>query len=196
MIISIRGINGAGKSHLVRRIMNLYPASVAVPFPPEMGKTSTMGVSLSRLDGRSLFVVGFYRGDRMNGGLDTMKTGVPQALNFAYGLIYSRHENENEDVVYEGQNREDGTARLLGVHAMGVDVRVIILETPLHECVAALRRRGSVLAEREDDLQRLQSRVSGHGDEFRAAGVRAVGCDRESAYERIREWLRLPERCE
>lgn len=169
MIISLRGTNGAGKSHLVRELMRSYDQILPVmsdgrrrPLGYDCAITGYLASAHCRTTVARLWIVGHY--EIANGGIDTLGS-----LDEAYAEIASRHLptdscRKPRHVIYEGKNLSDGPGRLLDL-AKSADVRVVHLDTPLEECVASVRARGHKI--REETIARLHEKSRRDVEHFR-----------------------------
>jgi len=139
MIISIRGTSGAGKSTIVRAIMEAYPgtfnrimvekrkrpiALLAVNPNKNLGKLGQLP--------RSLFIVGHY--DIPCGGADTISGN-----EIIYGMVRDAAK-AGHDVIFEG--------RIIGVDvrrtaelATKYPVTIFHIDIPLEECLASINER-------------------------------------------------------
>jgi hypothetical protein len=130
MIISLRGTNGAGKSTIVKNIMDRYPQINSIKIPD---RRKPLGY-ICRTEDRCLFVPGHY--EINNGGIDTIGD-----LEKVYKWILSMHEF-GADVLYEGMNLSDGIKHIVALHRLGLDVRIVFIDLSLEKCVAAVQARG------------------------------------------------------
>lgn len=171
MIISLRGTSGAGKSHLVRRILAAFP-----PNEPQFiaGRRKPYWI----LCGGRLAVIGHY--DIKNGGVDTLKT-----LHEAYGLAIDLHKKYN--VLMEGKNMSDGTNHVRGLLVSDIDVRVVHIVTSVDECVEAVRGRGHRIA--RQSIEKTDRKVRQNIADLRAMGMSVFQGDRESCFAHVRELL-------
>lgn len=181
MIISVRGASGSGKTHLVRQVMREYDGPrTTITYPAEERRRRPMGCVLGATPGPRLFVPGHY--EIVNGGVDTLPT-----LDYAYRLIREHHEL-GFSVLYEGKNMSDGWQRVTEMHASGLPVRVVLLTTPLSECVASVRARGHQISEKS--IQRVYDKCLRDAEHMRARGVPCFRLSRERALSTVRGWLR------
>lgn len=177
MIISLRGTNGSGKSTLVRATMQNYTVtSIRYPDPK---KRKPMGCVCQLDKRRALFVPGHY--EIANGGVDTLPS-----LQYAYELIY-QHARLGMHVLYEGKNLSDGAVRLLELKSRRLDVRVVLLETPLEECIKSVRERGHKIAMKT--IRHLYDKSSRDVDLMERKGVKVERLGRMEAFYKVNEWL-------
>lgn len=138
MIISLRGTSGAGKSHLVRQVTDLYDKHRDVYTE---GRIKPLySIHGRNPDGRCLVTPGHYL--IANGGVDTLPS-----LDEAY-RIARWADRQGHDVLMEGKNMSDGVTLVNQLVADKFDVRVVVLNTPVNECVKAVRSRGHKIAEK------------------------------------------------
>lgn len=128
MVINVRGTSGAGKSHLVRSIMALYPTRT-----PNFieGRRQPISYTCKRINGASLYVPGHY--ETPTGGCDTI-----QKIDDTYELV--RMAADYGDVLFEGIMVGDDVRRcaeLLKLHR----VIVIALDTNISECLTGIQSR-------------------------------------------------------
>lgn len=185
MIISLRGSNGSGKSTLVRDVMRSWLDSggtiVKVMYPPDQNKRVPLGyICISADETRRLFIVGHY--GIPNGGVDT----VP-SLAYAYDLAV-RHHELGSDVLMEGKNFTEPTKWLIKLHERGLDVRVVLLDIPIEECIASVRKRGHKIQEKT--IRSLHAKSRNQFEVFSSAGLRTHRGDRRSCLERVQAWLK------
>lgn len=184
MIISLRGTNGAGKSTIVRKIMDMYAKRVPVM---QEGRRKPLGYVCSgfRYQRRgskhlgSLFVPGHY--EIANGGVDTLTS-----LDEAYTMI-KRNANAGNHVLYEGKNMTDGPLRLIDLKKQGYDTRAVLISYPLEDCVAAVRARGHSI--REKSIEQLYRKSFANALVLEEAGVRVCRLTRDEVLDRVKYWL-------
>jgi len=185
MIISIRGTNGSGKSTLVRWIMDDFAKNgggvTMMKYPPEKHKRKPMGYLCRNADQtKALFVVGHYEID--NGGIDT----VP-SLDYAYDLALNHHMI-GFDVIMEGKNFTESTAWLIKQHENELDVRVVLIDTPVKECIKSVRKRGHKIQEKTIRALHARSRVQ--FKVFQKAGILSFKGSRAQCLSKVRSWLK------
>ena len=187
MIISIRGTNGAGKSTLVRQIMDHFVLTggtvTAISYPAEENKRKPMGYICSRVIGggdQGLFVVGHY--EIPNGGIDT----VP-SLAYAYELALGHHEL-GMDVIMEGKNFTEPLTWILEQHQNKLDIRVVLIDIPVEQCIEAVRARGHKI--REETIVTLHAKSHVQFNVFQEAGVRAFKGTRQQCLKEVQSWLK------
>lgn len=135
MIIQVRGTGGAGKSTLVKRIMGLY--STVTPQFIEGRRQPLYSICSNAGRGRELLVPGHY--NIACGGCDTLKG--PQQV---YDIIHEHGVLMDRDVLFEGIIVGDDFTRIakLAEERQG-NVEVIVLTTPIDECLRSIEERRS-----------------------------------------------------
>jgi hypothetical protein len=180
MIVMIRATNGAGKSTIVRKIMEKYEKITTVRYPKGMDKKKPMGYICSRSsDTRHLFIPGHY--EIANGGIDTMPS-----LDYAYQMIF-RHHELGSDVLAEGKNFNDGLQRILSLYARKLDIRVMFIDHPVMACIEAVRNRGHTI--RPETIVRLADKCEKEFKTLSKVGVQCNILPREEALDQIQKWL-------
>lgn len=180
MIINLRGTNGSGKSTIVRSVMSLFGDRVRFAVQYDPPKKRPIGYEFPS-GCRHLFVVGHY--EIANGGVDTLPS-----LDAAYDLV-RRYDDRGYDVLYEGKNMSDGTRRVSQLIGDGRDVRVVLIEHSLGECVAAVRQRGHSISEKT--IERLYHKSRREILMLERAGVKTWTLPRDETLGQVREWLGL-----
>jgi hypothetical protein len=142
LVVNLRGTSGAGKTALVRRLMEEYGAAPDCgPATPLMrcGRTRPIVWALPHpAGGRPLAVLGDYYGGATRGGCDTIPLrdgGMAEAFRLADELARAGHDVLLEGLALSADVR--GTAALAAEHR----VLVLCLATPLEECVRNVVRR-------------------------------------------------------
>jgi hypothetical protein len=181
MIISLRGTNGAGKSTIVRAIMEHYPEIIRLQYPKEMGKKlKPTGYICSGNNGtKKLFIPGHY--EIPNGGIDTLPS-----LEYAYKLILKHHEF-GADVLAEGKNMSDGVQRIVAMHSKKLDVKVVFIDHPVQACIDAVRERGHSIS--ISTIIKLADKCEKEYRTLTKIGVPCLALSREEAFDQIKEWL-------
>jgi predicted ABC-type ATPase len=181
MIITLRGTNGAGKSTIVRRVMEKYDTITKVAYPDGYGrKMRPMGYICSK-DLKRLFVPGHY--EIPNGGIDTLPS-----LDMAYDMVLKHHEL-GSDVLYEGKNFQDSPRRIIEMAKAGLDIRVILVDLPVEACIAAVRHRGHNI--KEATIRSLHRKSYADLKTITAANVQGIILSRQDAFTWICNWLAL-----
>ena len=191
MIINIRGTSGAGKSHLVRSIMELYLTKIPAFIEGRKRPISYLlqGVTTNSTF-KPLFVPGHY--DTPTGGCDTISK--PDDV---YTLVNSAAD-KGYDVLFEGIMIGDDVRRCVELKKKyGVEnVVVIALNTPIEQCLAGIQSRRDM---RGDDrelnpkntISRLDRLKRSMMPRLRDAGVNAKWLSREEAFTTVKEALGL-----
>lgn len=179
MIINIRGSNGAGKSTIVRKIMERHETITQIEYPAEARKLRPMGY-LCACDNRRLFIPGHY--EIANGGIDTI-----QDLDLTYKLILEHH-GWGANVIYEGMNFTDHVRRIVIMHQY-VEVRVMFIDLPLEDCIKSVRARGHKIQEKT--IEQLFKKAIKDKAILVNAGVPCFTASREDAFNEIKTWLEL-----
>jgi hypothetical protein len=91
-------------------------------------------------DGRCLVTPGHYQ--IANGGIDTLGS-----LDEAY-RIARWAARQDHDVLMEGKNMSDGATLVNQLVAEKFDVQVIVIGTPVADCIKSVRERGHKIAEK------------------------------------------------
>ena len=171
MIISLRGTSGAGKSHLVRRIMELYPNA-----HPEF--VEFRAKPLYTVHSGRVAILGHY--EIANGGVDTIRR-----LGEAYALasdLYMRYH-----VLMEGKNMSDGVKQVMALTGKGYDIHVVHIDTPVDKCIESVRSRGHSIAERS--IIRTHRKVLNDLLFFRKYKVNVFQGSRDECFEYVKELL-------
>lgn len=130
MIINIRGTSGSGKSHLARRIMDLYPSRTKVRVE---GRRQPIGYICHREDGKDLAVLGHY--ETACGGCDTISK-----MEEIFELVRTSHLADM-DVLFEGLLISADVNRTAALHEEGLPLRVVALDLPLEVCLESVNSR-------------------------------------------------------
>lgn len=188
-IYNIRGTSGSGKTHLVRRVMELYDRRVAYR---REGRKQPIGYTYHREDGPALAIVGHY--ETTCGGCDT----IPK-MEDIFELVKDS-ATAGHDVIFEGLlisadvNRTQELERW--AQERGVRMEVIALSTPLQECLDSVNARRRA---RNPDLPPVKEKntaskfngVKKSLERLRQAGVEAYELTRDEAFAHIRRGLGL-----
>lgn len=191
VVVNFRGTSGSGKTHAARRVMGLYSLKLDA-YNENEGKSRLIGHLMTRVPpARDLFVLGRYNGPKC-GGCDSMSW--PGAADFICERV-ALAAALGQDVLLEGLMVSSwGTGRLKALSdAVGGQLHVLQLTTPLEECLAAIRDRR---AERGNDKplnpknteSKFRSALSGARN-LERLGVHVEYVDREAAFLRARELL-------
>lgn len=180
MIISLRGTNGAGKSTIVRKIMNLFQTELAMY---EAGRKKPLGQVLAHpkkdSDGPGIMVPGHYL--IQNGGVDTLPS-----LDKAYELIRTA-DDKGVNVLYEGKNMSDGAGRLIALKDEGRRVAAVCIKISDKDALAAVRQRGHKI--KAETIKKLNEKTTREVETFKKAGVPVFYLGRAAALKKVRELL-------
>lgn len=136
MIISVRGTHGSGKTTVVRQVIDHYDNK---DFIMKEGRRRPFGYLLTRGENR-LAVPGHY--ETPCGGCDS----IP-AVEDMYDFVY-RHASSGANVILEGILAQHYALKKFLTFS-DFDLKVIVLNTPLEQCIAdTLNRRGETTPER------------------------------------------------
>lgn len=183
MIANIRGASGAGKSHLVYRVLTapgLYePAQswfVHKPLKMEYSTRKTMH------GGRDLAIIGYYRS--ATGGADTIREFAP-----LFSLIRKLHDR-GYDTLVEGLLLSHERRRTFQLHDDGYPLRLFYLNIPLNECLASIMRRRDLKGNRKPvnayNTMRTHRQIQKHPALMRERGIPVEVGDRRAA----EDWLK------
>lgn len=170
MIINVRGANGSGKSTVVRRVLQSFQSTIQlVPGRARPFAYQCVG---------GPYILGTY--ENPTGGCDT----IPSIEVIFEAVKLSA--DAGRDVLYEGILAQHSATRLLELNRVH-PVTVVVLTTPLEDCVQAVRdRRAARGEEKELDpknvVREFQSVISST-KRLKSSGVEIVHLDREAAYE-------------
>lgn len=174
MIIRVIGGNGAGKSHVVHRILGMY------------SQVTTMHRHLLCEGGggmQNVMIPGHYR--IANGGLDTVPSG--ETLD-GVRLKMIEHARAGWHVLYEVSSQKEGSDWMLGLHRDDHACRPVLLTTDDDERVASVRRRGHGI--REDLIRTSGRKAEKLTMELSAGGVPIMVADRAGALRLVVDHLR------
>jgi predicted kinase len=178
VIISLRGTSGAGKSHIVHSLTRGLDVAQTLE---KAGRRKPLGTVYFLPLGGFLMVPGHYQ--IANGGVDTLRT-----LDEAYELIREWDERGCH-VLYEGKNMSDRAARALELHREKRDVRVIVINHPVNECVAAVRARGHQIS--VSSIASTARRVEKDASAMLREKMHVQQLPRALAEKEVRQWLGL-----
>lgn len=176
MIISLRGTNGAGKSWIVKQILEQYNNVSAFMVPR---RKKPMGYICSQDNCKRLFVPGHY--EIANGGIDTIGD-----LKVVYQLLLEFHEL-GCDCLYEGMNLSDNIHYLVRMHRAGINVKIIYLDHSFISCVQAVRNRGHNIQART--ILSIHNKCENQKSELRTLNIPYYFLIRKIALQKVQEWL-------
>lgn len=182
MIINIRGTSGSGKSTIVRDALGF---GARTSFREPLRK-QPLGYLISNPGRAGNFcVLGHY--ESACGGCDTLP-GYDRIFELVReGLGYA------PNVIFEGLLVSEEVKRTRQLHADGFDVRVILLETPVEECLASIRARrearGDARPLKEDNTRNRVATIQRSCQKLEEAGVPVFRGSRVEAAFMVRQWL-------
>lgn len=190
MIINIRGTSGSGKSTLVRNIMRAgYVGRKEVRIE---GRKQPLGYELYD-ENSCLFVPGHYETEC--GGCDTISDN---AMDKIYSLVREYHA-KGFNVLFEGLLISAEANRMIQLkEVVGDDLHVIVLNTPIEQCLEGIRERqtrrlGAPKPLGPNTMKNLESKAKGALQclkRFQAAGIKTHLLDREQAAKLVWELLK------
>lgn len=186
MIINLRGTSGAGKSTIVKMVMEKYTSKEPMY---RDGRRQPIFYNLSRNGTalRGLRTLGHY--EIACGGCDTI-----QKIDDVYEMVRKAHA-EGYDVLYEGIIVQDDVNRAIQLHKEGFPLVVLGLTTPLKDCLASVQARrdarGDVRPLDPKNTIARAKRVKSRMEKLRLSGVKTEWVSREQALERCLALLGL-----
>lgn len=179
MIVHLRGTNGAGKSTIVRSIMQDYDECKQKTRP---GRRRPIGYVCTRMNpSATLFIPGHY--EIANGGIDTLGT-IKEALD----LVWEAYD-AGYNVLFEGKNMQDATVSLRATELFGKEqIAFVHVTHDVDECVAAVRQRGHSIAEKT--IRSIDKRAYRVSEGLIANGYRCYSLSRDKALDITRRLLR------
>jgi hypothetical protein len=178
VIVNIRGIDGSGKSTIVKQFLKNYPYveifGVLGPRRPEAYKVW--------VPGRPLYIVGSYL--RITGGADVFAGNLGCSGEFV--ALLERYRKLGH-VLFEGvviSTFYGAVGEWLKVHSAGAVVA--FMDTSLAVCLEGIKARGG------NNFKQVEVKVrmlEGAFKRFKAEGVRVEYISRENGYETIKGWL-------
>ena len=187
MIINLRGTSGSGKTHLARRIMDMYGTKVAYK---REGRKQPIGYVYSRRDKSkpSLAVIGHY--ETACGGCDTLPTN-----DLIFDLVRNAHEMCH-DVLFEGLLISSDVNRVVNLWTASYPVQVVALNTPLDVCLDSVNARRQAKTPGKPPVNPANT-TSKHRavqlsmKRLAEAGVPSHWLDRDAAFDHICRTLKL-----
>lgn len=186
-IINIRGTGGAGKSTLVRRVMDCYASKY-----PNYAEKRSRPLSYRLDNGRGvtpLYVPGHY--ETPTGGCDTL-----DSLDQVFDLV-TRANQLGFNVLYEGIMPADDVSRTVALSKTS-RLTVILLTTTIEDCLASIRTRREEKAQtfgkevkplNEKNTRARHESHKRHIGRLMDSGVTCKRLDREMAFLHCRELL-------
>lgn len=185
MIVNIRGTHGSGKSTLVRRVKELYGEGAVANMLS--GRKQPYGYTCVSPELRPLYIAGHYVG--ACGGCDSISS-----IESIFGSVQIAAES-GLSVLFEGIVAQHSAGRLLELNKVH-PVTVIVLSTPLEECIRSvnLRRieRGQFEEVDPKNLTKEFKSVLSSTKRLRSEGMVIQEMDREQAFEFVSASLRAP----
>jgi hypothetical protein len=186
--LNIRGTSGAGKSYLTRRLLAHYPANV--PSFVEGRRRTPISALYTGAKGPPLFALGHYTAEQ-GGGADT----VSRADGFTW--LEKAATTKSVNLLWEGVIFSDEVPQTVQLSRL-IDVHVILLTTPLEQCLSDIRARREArgnlkpLSE-ENTKNRLKSLEKAYTRlrDARHDGLVLYKLGREEAYEKCLDLLEL-----
>jgi predicted ABC-type ATPase len=186
MIINIAGTSGAGKSTVVRKLIeaSTLVETITNDQQKEVGR-------VVNLDGRDVTIAGRYE-SWDTGGCDTVKD-----VEFWYNFV-SVAGHIGWRVVFEGlfvMNHTRGLKLVRDMERVGQAVHIILLTTTLAQCQAAINERR---ARRGDppftgswrNVEGNIVRANNFASKLKQLGAKVHRCTRDEAYPKLEEILR------
>ena len=133
MIINIRGTSGSGKTHLVREVMYRAGGYLPVRRARPNGRGLVAGYTFP---GRNLTIIGNY--EATCGGCD--KFSWRGAADWVQEFV-SEEAGKGRSVIFEGLLVGSWALERWRALKRSAELRVVLLSTPLEECLAGVRRR-------------------------------------------------------
>lgn len=184
MIIQIRGTSGSGKSTLARAVMALYPEHT--PHHVEKRK-QPIRYTCSGPQSKSLSVLGHYAASC--GGCDTISS-----FDTIFGMAREEHA-KGHDVLMEGLLMSGDSRRIMELCAAVPEHLVVSLTTPVEDCLNNIRKRraakGNDKPLSEDNTRSKHAYNLKLQDKLKAAGVRLLVADYDTAFLAIQEALNV-----
>jgi len=197
MIIQLRGTSGSGKSHIVRAVLADVRNRTR---HRQEGRRQPIGYSgqLGPLGGTScasLGIPGHY--ETPCGGCDT----IPDLTKvFAQVALAAEH---HDHVLFEGLLASEDTRRTIelrdklalmgGLGARSHELRVVLIDTPLEDCLAGIQKRrddrGDVRPLNPANTTNRIRTIRRACDKLKEAGVYVATTDRAGAADLVRGWL-------
>lgn len=132
MIVNIRGTSGSGKSHLVRRIMELYTDKNPL-FIPGRKQPIKYQLHADEPGVKDLHVIGHY--ETACGGCDTISK-----MDDIFAQVRGA-DDLGQDVMFEGLLIAADVNRVAELHKEGRQVLVLALDTTLETCLSSVNQR-------------------------------------------------------
>lgn len=177
MIVSLRGVNASGKSHIVRRIMSRFPKREDVRLT---GRRHPVGYRLHGLEA-PLFIPGHYDASGAIGGTDSLLD-----TEEVYRLVWEAYD-AGYNVLLEGRNTS------LGMKITSLfdpnQCEIVIVDHPLSECIQSVKNRGASIT--VETIKRFDRKISDDAAKFVELGYVVHRCNRELAMQKCENLLNL-----
>lgn len=177
MIVSLRGTNASGKTHLVRSIMARFPKKEEVRLT---GRRKPVGYRLHGI-GAPLFIPGHYEPTGQVGGTDTLMD-----TEEIYRLIWEAYDT-GYNVIFEGRNTSQGL-KLTTLFSKD-QAEIVIIDHPLSECIHAIKERGASMT--VESIKRIARKIAEDETKFKEWGYIVHRLDRTLALQKCEEILDL-----
>ena len=193
-IVNIRGTSGSGKTYLVREVMRAALSvsgpsrTIDVAHPDKHNKFLLTGYEFP---GANLSVIGNYLADC--GGCD--KFSWKGAADWVMSAVMAEAIN-GRNVLFEGLMVSSWSLPRFQALEKVAPVKVIVLSTPLEECLEAIRQRrlskGNTAELNPESTTGKYKSILSMGYKHRAAGLDVEFLSRGEALVRVCELLGLP----
>lgn len=197
MVINLRGTSGAGKSTIVRSVMERYPSKTPQYLD---GRRQPINYLLSRTppfpgnpvlwnpESRQLFIPGHY--ETPCGGCDTI-----ERVDDVYSLV-TNAALQGFDVLFEGIMVQDDVKRAVNFdNRIGKLLVICLTAVPLETCLAGIQarrdERGDVRPLDPRNTIARAKRVVMNARRLRAGGVEVIETDRDGALNEVLKRLGL-----
>lgn len=185
MIIQIVGTNGAGKSHLVRRLLDLARKRGSVEVESAPGRNRPLGYKLDLGLPRGIFVVGDYPDGVDSGGCDTISgKGYYEEI----ASLIETHASDTH-VLFEGVRVMNHTRGPELVQRLGDEFHVLYLNMSFAFCLAAVNSRrtarGDKLLVNSRDVKGTWVRAHNYAMKMSEVGAEVHRVDREMGFQTL-----------
>lgn len=170
MIISLRGTSGAGKSHLVRRIVKNYVSPYDV-------YTEGRSKPVYSIYDEKVAVLGHYM--IANGGVDTLSD-----ISYAYALAVDLAKRYH--VLMEGKNMSDGLKNITKL-TLTHEVHIVHITTPISKCISSVHERGHNIAEKS--IIKTDAKIRRNVQVFIEQKMNVFQGDRDECYKYVMNLL-------
>ncbi len=175
MIVSLRGTNASGKSHIARSIMSKFPVKEEVRLT---GRRHPVGYRLHGLSA-PLFIPGHY-GDK-DGGTDSLLD-----TEEVYRLAWEAYD-AGYNVLLEGRNTSLGF-KLTNLFD-AEQACVVIVDHPLSQCIQDVKNRGGKIT--VEAIKRFARKIADDETRFLELGYAVHRLSRADAMEKCENILGL-----